>query len=68
LANCVGLVLTWRDVHGLRVDEGKEEDIGTLLLVLVESRLPIGIGFKAFVVVIGEEDVDSHNLSIKSNL
>ena len=60
------LILTWRDVHGLRMDEGEEEDVGTLLLVLVESRLPIGIGLETFVIVVSEKDVDSHHLANKN--
>jgi hypothetical protein len=60
-----GLILTWRDVHGLGVDEGEEEDIGALLLVLVKSWLPIGIGLETFVIVISEKDVDSHHLETR---
>ena len=30
-----------RDCHGLRVDEGEEEDVGSLLLVGKEAGLPV---------------------------
>ena len=30
-----------RDRHGLRVDEGEEEDVGSLLLVGKEAGLPV---------------------------
>ncbi len=49
-------------VHGLRVDEGEEEDVGALLLVLVQARLPLGIWVELFLVVVSKEKVESHDL------
>jgi hypothetical protein len=49
-------------VHSLRVDEGEEEDVGALLLVLVQARLPLGIGVELFLVVVSKEKVESHDL------
>ena len=57
------LLVGRRDLHGLWVDEGEEEDIGTGLLILVQARFPVGVGLESFVVVIGKKDVDSHHLN-----
>ena len=50
------------NLHGLRVDEGEEENVGTLLLVLVQAGLPFGIGVKLFLVVVSKKKIKSHNL------
>ena len=52
----------WRHLHGLGVDEGEEEDVGAVLLILVQPRLPNGVRFKALVVVVSKENIDAHDL------
>jgi hypothetical protein len=61
------LLVCRRDLHGLRVDEGEEENVGAGLLVLVQARLPVGVRLKALVVVVGKKDVDSHHLKNKKD-
>ena len=46
----------------MRVDEGEEEDVGTLLLMAEQAWFPLGIGFKAFVVIISEQNEKAQNL------
>jgi hypothetical protein len=61
------LLVCRRDLHGLWVDEGEEENVGAGLLVLVQARLPVGVGLKALVVIVSEKDVDSHHLEDKTS-
>ena len=56
------LLVGWRHLHGLGVDEGEEEDVGAVLLILVQPRLPNGVRFKALVVVVSKENIDAHDL------
>jgi hypothetical protein len=52
--------------HCLRVDEGEEEYIGALLLVLVQMRLPLGVRVELFLVVVSKKKVESQYLNSAS--
>jgi len=49
--------------HGLRVDEGEEENVGALLLVLVQLRLPLAVRVELFLVVVSKKKVESQYLN-----
>merc|ERR1712129_90778 len=56
------LMVGRRDLHGVRVDEGEEEDIAGLLPPVKQFRGPVSIAFKPFLRVISQEDVQTQYL------
>ena len=51
-----------RNFHRLRVDEGEEEDIGPLLLILIQVRCPVRVGVEPPALIVREKKVDADDL------